>query len=106
MCHQSVGLIQSVIEKAGIPTVSITMLPELTQRVGPPRALSIDRPLGYPLGSPHDSQVQKRILTAALQLLSLQLHGPLISEFPRSDCESYPKGNEAANSRGPRRRCR
>jgi hypothetical protein len=27
MCHQSAGLIQSIIEKAGIPTVSITLLP-------------------------------------------------------------------------------
>ena len=55
MCHQSVGLIQSIIEKAGIPTVSVTMLREITERVGPPRALSVDFPLGYPLGMPNDA---------------------------------------------------
>src|SRR5258708_5076411 len=51
MCHQSVGLIQSIIEKAGIPTVSVTMLREITKRVAPPRALFVDLPLGYPLGA-------------------------------------------------------
>ena len=52
MCHQSVGLVQSIIEKSGISTVSITLLPEITERVRPPRTLSVDRPLGYPLGEP------------------------------------------------------
>jgi hypothetical protein len=33
MCHQSVGLIQSIIEKAGIPTASVTLLREITERV-------------------------------------------------------------------------
>ena len=49
MCHQSVGLIQSIIEKTGIPTASVTLLREVTERVGPPRALFVDRPFGYPL---------------------------------------------------------
>jgi hypothetical protein len=70
MCHQSVGLIQSVIERAGIPTVSVSNLPEVTRRVDPPRVLLVDRPLGYPLGAPHDAALQTRILTAALALLS------------------------------------
>lgn len=69
MCHQSVGLIQSVIEKAGIPTVSITLLPEITRRVSPPRALAVDYPLGYPLGAPHEAELQTRIILAAFALL-------------------------------------
>src|ERR1035441_9747399 len=32
MCHQSVGLIQSIIEKAGIPTVSVTLLSKASSR--------------------------------------------------------------------------
>jgi hypothetical protein len=32
MCHQSVGLIQSIIERAGIPTASVTLLKEITAR--------------------------------------------------------------------------
>ncbi len=69
MCHQSVGLIQSIVEKAGIPTASVTLLKEITERVAPPRALFVDFPFGYPLGAPHDSMLQSRIILAMLALL-------------------------------------
>lgn len=81
MCHQSVGLIQSIIERLGIPTVSVTLLTEITERVRPPRALSVDRPLGYPLGMPNDAATQTRIVMAALQLLADPVDEPLIVEF-------------------------
>lgn len=84
MCHQSVGLVQSVIEKAGIPTVSITLLREVTERVKPPRALVVDRPLGYPLGEPGNPTLQTRITLAALQLLSKSSGQPLLAEFRES----------------------
>jgi len=58
-----------VIEKAGIPTVSVTLLSEVTQTVQPPRALCVDLPLGYPLGAPDDPARQIGILKEALQLL-------------------------------------
>lgn len=81
MCHQSVGLVQSVIENSGIPTVSITLLREVTERVKPPRALAVDRALGYPLGEPGDANLQKRILMAAFELLSQSVEKPLIVGF-------------------------
>ena len=81
MCHQSVGLLQSVIEKAGIPTVSITLLPEVTHRVQPPRALAVDRPLGYPLAEPCNAALQKDVIKAALQLLREAVSEPIIVEF-------------------------
>ncbi len=70
MCHQSVGLIQSVIEKVGIPTASVTMLREITERVDPPRALFVDLPLGYPLGEPRNAALQMLIVMAMLALLN------------------------------------
>jgi D-proline reductase (dithiol) PrdB len=81
MCHQSVGLVQSIIEKSGIPTVSITLLREVTERIKPPRALAVDRPLGYPLGKPDDALLQKEIILAALALLSRPVGEPLLMEF-------------------------
>jgi D-proline reductase (dithiol) PrdB len=81
MCHQSVGLVQSVIEGAGIPTVSITLLREVTERVKPPRALFVDRPLGYPLGEPDNAALQKRIISAALELVYRKVQAPLTVEF-------------------------
>jgi len=65
-----VGLIQSVIEKSGVPTVSISLLPEVTERVAPPRFLVVDRPLGYPLGAPNDPELQRSIIRAALAMLT------------------------------------
>lgn len=84
MCHQSVGLVQSVIEKSGIPTVSITLLREVTERVRPPRALFVDRPLGYPLGKPGNAELQKRIIVLALELLSRSADAPLIVSYEDS----------------------
>ena len=75
------GLLQSVIEKAGIPTVSITLLPEVTHRVQPPRALAVDRPLGYPLAEPCNAALQKDVIKAALQLLREAVSEPIIVEF-------------------------
>ena len=81
MRHQSVGLVQSIIEKAGIPTVSITLLPEVTRRVRPPRALVVDLPLGYPVGEPDNAMLQKEIIKAALELLQQPVSEPLIVDF-------------------------
>jgi hypothetical protein len=78
-----VGLIQSAIEKAGIPTVSISLLREVTMRVRPPRALAVDRPLGFPLGTPYDHDLQKRIVMAALDLLKHPVQEPLLIAFPQ-----------------------
>lgn len=81
MCHQSVGLIQSVIEKKGIATVSITLLREVTEKVRPPRSLFLDLPLGYPLGAPFDTPLQRRIIVEALELLCQPPGKPLITEL-------------------------
>lgn len=81
MCHQSVGLIQSIIEQAGIPTVSVTLLKEITARVSPPRALFVDFPLGYPLGNPNDSPLQTRIILAAFGLLTESIPPPIIRDL-------------------------
>ena len=69
MCHQSVGLIQGIIEKADIPTASVTLLREVTERVDPPRTLFVDLPLGYPLGEPNNASLQTVIISAMLALL-------------------------------------
>ncbi len=81
MCHQSVGLIQSIIEKAGVPTVSVTLCREITERVAPPRALVVDFPFGYPLGAPNDAAMQTRIILSALALLTEAVPPVIIRDF-------------------------
>lgn len=84
MCHQSVGLIQSVIERTGVPTVSISLLREVTERVNPPRALFVDFPLGYPLGAPGDATLQTEIIRAALDLLAESPPSAMLRDYRAS----------------------
>jgi hypothetical protein len=74
-------LLQSIIEKAGIATVSISLLLEVTRRVEPPRVLFVDRPLGYPLGEPRNADLQKQIMLTAFALLRLPVSDSLIRTF-------------------------
>lgn len=80
MCNQTVGLVQAAIEREGITTVSITLLREVAALIGPPRSLFVPYPLGFPLGEPHNPELQHRIIAAALALLESQ-DVPLIEEF-------------------------
>lgn len=66
---QSVGLLQSVIEGHDIRTVALTFLPELTELIGTPRALSVRFPYGAPFGNPLNRWLQTRVLREALTLL-------------------------------------
>ena len=74
-------IVQSIVEKAGIATVSISLLLDITRRVEPPRVLAVDRPLGYPFGEPNNAGLQKRIMVAALNLLPCAAVEPLILPF-------------------------
>jgi len=80
MCNQSVGLIQRVIEYAGISTVSISLLREITEKIRPPRALFVSYPLGYPLGEPNNAALQTRIMQSAFALLT-RTDAPVLESF-------------------------
>ena len=71
-----------MIEKEGVPTVSTTVLREITEQVAPPRVLYVDRPLGYPLGAANDAELQSRIIRSALAMLSRPVAQPLLESFP------------------------
>jgi hypothetical protein len=80
MCNQTVGLVQAAVERAGMTTVSITLLREVTERIRPPRALFVPAPMGYPLGAPHQPVRQHQILDAAFRLLP-RTDLPVLEEF-------------------------
>ena len=63
------GLVQRVIEASGISTVTLSWMPELTRAVGVPRLAGIGYPPGRCLGRPHDSDGQRAVLRATLELL-------------------------------------
>jgi len=80
MCVQAVALIQAEIERAGISTVSISLLHDVTRVIRPPRALFVPYPLGYPLGEPGNPALQHRIIAAALSLLG-RTDVPVLDDF-------------------------
>ena len=70
MCCWSVGLVQCEIEAAGISTISVSMMPELTASTGAPRIAAVERPFGLTVGSPGDAGGQLAVLRATLQALA------------------------------------
>ncbi|MGB8348106.1 MAG: hypothetical protein WCD86_24710 [Ktedonobacteraceae bacterium] len=80
MCNQSVGLIQRAIEYAGITTVSLSLLREITEKIRLPRALFVPFPLGYPLGEPANAPLQLRVIRAAFALL-VRNDAPVLENF-------------------------
>ncbi len=80
MCNQSVGLIQRAIEYAGMTTVSLSLLREITEKIRPPRALFVPYPLGFPLGEPNNAALQTRIMQSAFTLLP-RTDVPLLESF-------------------------
>jgi hypothetical protein len=81
MCNQSVGLIASVIEKAGIPTACLSLLREVAEKVKPPRVLFVPFQHGYPLGEPDRPELQHEIIQAALNLLTVSEPLPVLADF-------------------------
>lgn len=60
------GLIQRVLDEAGISTVSLTLVPEITRQVKPSRAVFVEHPFGLTLGDVGDRALQRRILLDCL----------------------------------------
>jgi hypothetical protein len=81
MCNQTVCLIAAEIEKRGIPTSCVIQLREIAEKVRPPRALCVPFPFGYPLGKPHDAELQRAVIRAALALLEREGPPPVIADY-------------------------
>ena len=79
MCCRSVGLVQRVLERNGIPSVSLSMVPDFTASVGAPRVAGIEYPHSRPLGRAGDADGQRAVLHATLEVLvSAQWPGTVI----------------------------
>ena len=80
MCNQTVGLVQAALERAGITTVSVSLLREVSSVINPPRTLFVPFPMGFPLGEPNNAELQHRVIAAALALLP-RSEVPVLAEF-------------------------
>jgi hypothetical protein len=64
-----VGLVQREIEKAGIPTIGISIVRSYTEKVKPPRTVYLRWPFGHPLGEPGNVAQQRAVLAKAFEAL-------------------------------------
>lgn len=62
------SLVASVLESRGIATVTLSVLPEISQKVRAPRTLVVPFGLGAPVGPPLDPEAQQEVVSAALAL--------------------------------------
>ena len=68
-------------ERAGIPTVVVSLVREHSERIRPPRTLWTPFELGRPLGAPGNAAFQRRVLLDTLGLLA-ETSGPVLADFP------------------------
>jgi len=64
-----VGLIQREIERAGIPTIGISIVRDYAAKVKPPRTVFLRWPFGHPLGEPFHAAQQRVVLAEAFRAL-------------------------------------
>jgi len=76
-----VSVLAHVFEAAGIATVVLSSVREMTVKVAPPRALHCEFPLGRPLGRPSDAAFQHDVLARAFALLDAT-SGPVLVDHP------------------------
>ncbi len=67
LCHQTVGILARVIEKTGIPTMTISVAPSITDKVRPPRTAYYTGEFGSVAGEPNWREHQLRILDESLR---------------------------------------
>ncbi len=73
------GLIQRVIEQAGIATIGLTIVRDYTEKIKPPRSLFLRWPFGHPVGEPFHRAQQRTVLLDSLEYLySIDTPGTII----------------------------
>lgn len=58
------------LESAGIATIAVSIVREVTERERPPRAVFVRYPFGHPMGLAGDTAGQRRVFLEALKTLS------------------------------------
>jgi hypothetical protein len=100
-----VGLVARAIEATGIPTISLSIVREITEKTPPPRALYMRFPFGHALGEPGNRDQQLTILNLAFHLLfEADRPGTIRDSGLRWRREAYaPPDWEAFRRLGPNR---
>lgn len=90
-----------MLEDKGIPTVTLSMIPDLTRAVGVPRLAGIGYPMGRPLGQPHDADGQRAVLRALVDVLATAQGPDTYVELPFVWPESPAQARNASKDVPP-----
>jgi len=93
-----VGLAQREIERAGITTVTLSNIPDLTAAVSVPRLVAIEHPFGQIMGNPGNKEVQRTVLWDALETVEKMKIPGSIKHLPY---ECSGTGNESQRHQPP-----
>ncbi len=89
------GLIQREIERAGIPTIGVSIVRDFSEKVRPPRTVALRWPFGHPLGEPGNLQQQRAVILEAFkQLYAISDAGTIVDLPFRWRREDYTKHAE------------
>jgi len=69
-CCRNIPVLARHLEKAGVPTVVVTMMPAIADALVTPRTLGVEFPFGRAFGPAHDDATHRRVLEAALRVLA------------------------------------
>ncbi len=95
------GLVQRVLEADGIPTVSLSMIPDFTRAVGVPRLAGIAYPMSRPMGRPGDASGQRAVLRALLDVLVSATAPDTYVELPFTWPESPAQARKGSDVHPP-----
>ncbi len=95
------GLVQRVIEAAGIPSVSLSMIPPFTRATGVSRLAGIAYPMSRPMGRPGDAEGQRAVLRAMLDLLESAKAPDTCVELPFTWPETPAQARKGADVHPP-----
>jgi hypothetical protein len=89
------------MEQAGLSTVTLSPIPDLTASVGAPRVAAIGYPLGRLFGRPGDATGQRNVLRAALGVLEIADRPGAVVDLPFEWPEAPSKVKAAAGVEPP-----
>lgn len=95
------GLVQRILEAAGIPSVSLSMIPDFTAAVGIPRLAGIAYPMSRPLGRPGDAAGQREVLRSLLAILESAKEPGTYVELPFTWPETPAQARKGADVHPP-----
>jgi len=64
-----VPVLARVIESLGIPTVTVTMMPELALKMHASRIVGVEFPFGHSFGTPHNDELMLKVARTACEAL-------------------------------------